>query len=282
MDQGNIHQSSTKLSLVIDVFDEKFSWLTTMPVKSNTTFSNNGSNDMPGEIHLMLHTLQESIELTMTLSPVNTVNMPVYTIHNNGGVYSSTYSEPTNEHCGLYRNKKHAGAFVCKEDENGQFDIMGTMLIHGQRYRLWPAETAMANKAHVHVLRHEEEPEKPTMDYLIRNTSTVHSESDAIKVCLSALTQTYAVEVLMHSDYQDIINFQQRFGLTTFTQTTDMMILWYSTIAEFLTLSYETIVEDDPLLNVTVKTTGIVIASVCHSPACYVNMLICNFVCNIA
>ncbi|XP_071091284.1 uncharacterized protein [Haliotis cracherodii] len=242
---------------------KELSWLTTMPGTSDITGPNNGSTDMPQELRLMLHTLQESMELKLTLSPVNTVNMPVYSIHNTGGNYTSTYSEAVNENCGLYRNMKYHGAFVCRQGANGQFDIMGTMLVRGHQYRLWPADTNSAGTAHIHVMRSIKEPEGRAMDYLIRNTSRILSEADAIPIPpVAGITQTYTVELVIHTDFKDYTNFQQRFGITSEAETIDMMSLWYSSIAEFITLTYGTVVEDDPDINILVKTIGLVTARV--------------------
>ncbi|XP_048253253.1 uncharacterized protein LOC125381092 [Haliotis rufescens] len=261
---------------------KELSWLTTMPMKSDKTGPNNGSTDMPEELHLMLHTLEETMELKLTLSPVNTVNMPVYSIKNTGGHYTSTYTEAINENCGLYRNMKYHGAFVCRLDEDGQFDIMGTMLIRGHQYRLWPADTNSAGKAHIHVMRSIKETEEGATDFIIRNNSKILNDADAVPIPpLAGTTQTYTVELVMHTDNRDYTNFQQKFGITSEAATIDMMSLWYSTIAEFVTLTYGTVVEDDPEINIIVKTIGLIIARVWYCACSMFSILICDFLCNI-
>ncbi|XP_071081591.1 uncharacterized protein [Haliotis cracherodii] len=237
---------------------KELSWVSTIdtsgPVRSST--------GMPVRLHLMLHTLQGAMELNLTLSPVNTVNMPVYSIHNTGGNYTATRSQPLNEHCGIYRDIKHKGAFACRRETDGQFDIMGSLLLHGRQYRLWPAATNRADHAHIHVMRTVEEPAVRTSDFLIKNTSNILSEVGTVTPPSSReTTHIYTVELVMHTDYKDFTNFQQRFGLTSIPDTTSYMALWYATVAEFMTLTYGTIVEDNPDINIIVKALSLVIAT---------------------
>ncbi|XP_067652493.1 uncharacterized protein [Haliotis asinina] len=235
---------------------KEFAWLKTITASCAIS----SPADMPVDLLLTLHTLQGAVQLRLTLSPVNTVNMPVYVIHNTGGNYTSTRSEPGNKNCGLYRDLKHTGAFACRRGTDGQFDIMGTMFLHGRQYSVWPVVSL--SRAHIHVIRPVEEPAVRASDFVIRNTSnilsgkSVMSVSDEETVTLPPSDRTkqmYTVELVLHSDYKDFTNFHQRFNFTSTSDTISAMALWYAMVAELMTLTYETVVGDNPNINIVVK-----------------------------